>query len=339
MLNVIVRQRWGVIGQYWRMRRRGLVLGGGGVLGAAWSIGALCALEQHIGADVRKFDYIVGTSAGSVLAALLGSGLSPEELRQHHLGSLTYGPLSAITWDHETSTGSHRPPRPKLGVGSPMLVARNFRRIRRLPPTAVVSAFVPEGRGSLANVHALIEAVTPDGDWSPHPGVWIMAMDYETGRRVAFGRPGEPEVRLADAVTASCSIPGWFSPVVIDGHRFIDGGACSATSVDVLAGLGLDEVYVVAPMVSPHLDRPPSLLAKLERRWRTHTTRRCMHEVDKLVQEGTQVTVLGPTPDDLRAFGANVMDASRRLLVLDTSSWTTERTLRRAARDLLADAG
>jgi NTE family protein len=166
-----------------------------------------------------------------------------------------------------------------------------------------------------------------------------MAMDYETGRRVAFGRPGEPEATLADAVTASCSIPGWFSPVVIGGHRFVDGGACSATSVDVLSGLGLDEVYVIAPMVSPLLDRPPSLLGKLERRWRIRTTRRCLREADKLRGEGTRVTVLGPTPDDLRAFGANVMDASRRLLVLDTSSWTTERTLRRAARDQLADAG
>ena len=321
------------------MRQRGLVLGGGGVLGAAWSIGALCALEQHIGADVRGFDYIVGTSAGSVLAALLGSGLSPHQLREHHWGTLTDGPLAAMTWDHETSTGGHRPPRPKLGVGSPLLVARNVRRLRRLPPTAVLSAFLPEGRGSLDNVRLLVKAVTPDGGWSPHPGVWIMAMDYETGRRVAFGRHGEPTATLADAVTASCSIPGWFSPVVIDGHRFVDGGACSATSVDVLSGLGLDEVYVVAPMVSPQLDHPPSLLGKLERQWRTRTTRRCMHEADKLRSEGTQVTVLGPTPDDLRAFGANVMDGSRRLLVLDTASWTTERTLRRAAREPLADAG
>lgn len=321
------------------MTRRGLVLGGGGVLGAAWSVGALCALEKHIDVDVREFDFIVGTSAGSVLAALLGAGLSPDQLRQHQLGALTEGPLAAIAWDYESSTGGRRPPRPKLNVGSPHLVTRNVRRLRQMPPTAVLAAFLPEGRGSLAHIRALVQAVTPDGGWSPHPGVWIMAMDYETGRRVAFGRPGEPEATLADAVTASCSIPGWFSPVVIDGHRFVDGGACSATSVDVLAGLGLDEVYVVAPMVSPQLDRPPSLLGKLERRWRIRTTRRCLHEVDKLRKEGTQVTLLGPTPDDLRAFGANVMDGSRRLLVLDTSTWTTERTLRRIARDQLADAG
>lgn len=321
------------------MTRRGLVLGGGGVLGAAWSIGAMCALEQQLGVDLRKFDHIVGTSAGSVLAAMLGAGISPRQLREHQLGGPVEGLLAELQWDHETATGGRRPLMPRLGVGSPGLFTQNVLRLRQLPPTAVLSAFVPEGRGSLEGVHALIEGVTPGGGWSPHPGVWIVTMDYESGRRVPFGRPGEPEASLADAVAASCAIPGWFSPVLIGGRRYIDGGACSATSVDILAGLGLDDVYVIAPMVSPQVDRPASLLGKLERRWRLRTTKRCLREADKLRAEGTRVTILGPTPDDLRAFGANVMDTSRRLHVLDTSAWTTERTLRRVTRDDLADAG
>ena len=53
------------------MTRRGLVLGGGGVLGAAWTVGALTALEEQLGIDAREFDEFVGTSAGSVLAALV----------------------------------------------------------------------------------------------------------------------------------------------------------------------------------------------------------------------------------------------------------------------------
>jgi NTE family protein len=319
--------------------KRGLVLGGGGVLGAAWSIGALCALEDHLKAEIGKFDYIVGTSAGSVLAAMIGAGITPRELREHQLGGHVDGLLAELEWDHETATGGRRPMRPGFGPGSPGLVAYNARRLWRLPPTAVLSAFIPEGRGSLDGIRKLVEGVTPDGGWSPHPGVWIVTMDYETGRRVPFGRPGEPTASLAEAVTASCAIPGWFAPVTIGGHRYVDGGACSATSVDILAGLGLDEVYVVAPMVSPAVDRPASLLGKLERQWRSRTTRRCLREADKLRAEGTKVTVLGPSPDDLRAFGANVMDGSRRLHVLDTSAWTTERALRRATRSELADTG
>jgi len=48
--------------------RRGLVLGGGGILGAAWMVGALKAVEEIHGFDPRTAEYIVGTSAGSVLS-------------------------------------------------------------------------------------------------------------------------------------------------------------------------------------------------------------------------------------------------------------------------------
>jgi hypothetical protein len=57
-----------------RATRRGLVLGGGGVLGAARSVGALTAIEYLNGIDLRDREVIVGTSAGSVLVGLLGPG-------------------------------------------------------------------------------------------------------------------------------------------------------------------------------------------------------------------------------------------------------------------------
>ncbi len=75
--------------------RRGLVLGGGGILGAAWMVGALKALEDVHGFDPRTADYIVGTSAGSVLTALLGAGVSVDHLVDHqHGNSITAGPLA-----------------------------------------------------------------------------------------------------------------------------------------------------------------------------------------------------------------------------------------------------
>jgi len=55
--------------------RRGIVLGAGGVLGAAWTIGALKALEDHTGFDPRAADVIIGTSAGSVVGSALGGGI------------------------------------------------------------------------------------------------------------------------------------------------------------------------------------------------------------------------------------------------------------------------
>jgi NTE family protein len=307
--------------------RRGLVLGAGGVLGAAWMVGALCALEDSVGVDLRTCEQIVGTSAGSVVAAMLGAGVTPRQLRDHQLGRVVDGPLADFPWDYDRATGGALPPRPRLAFGSTALVRSNVRRLRRLPPTAVLSALLPVGRGSLTDLGELIDAVAPDGRWSSHPGVRIVAMDYETGRRVPFGRRGEPSASLVEAVMASCAIPAWYSPVVIGGHRYVDGGTCSPTSVDLLAGLGLDEVYVVAPLVTLKPDRPRSLVARMERRWRAIMTRRCLREAAKVRAGGAKVTILGPGPEDLEAIGVNVMEVTRRIGVLETSLRTSAAAL------------
>src|ERR1700733_5435692 len=65
--------------------RWGLVLGGGGVLGAAWMIGALEALERSRGIDARQAEMILGTSAGAVIGALLAAGVSVAEQRAEQL--------------------------------------------------------------------------------------------------------------------------------------------------------------------------------------------------------------------------------------------------------------
>jgi NTE family protein len=311
--------------------RRGIVLGGGGILGGAWAVGALHALEEARGFDVREVDAIVGTSAGSVLAALLGAGVSVDQLVAHQRGeSIGTGPLAGYLWDYESATGGSRPSMPRLrGPGSVRLMASSLRRGRQLPPTAVLSAFLPVGAGSLERVGHLIDAVTPWGHWSPHAQLWVVAMDYHTGDRIVFGRDDAPAASLSEAVMASCAIPGWFEPIEIGGRTYVDGGAWSATSVDVLAELELDEVYVVAPMVSFETDDPTSLLGRLERRWRGSVTRRCLSEADRLEMGGTAVTILGPGPDDLEAIGGNVMEAQRRLSVLETSVRTTRETLAR----------
>lgn len=307
--------------------RWGLVLGGGGVLGGAWMVGALSALQRVHGVDVRDADVIVGTSVGSLMAALLGAGVTADELRAHQLGdTVRSGPLARLSWDYDSATGGSFPPPPRPLPGSVPLVARNVGRLRRLPPTAVLAALLPEGRGSLAAVGRLVHAVAPSG-WASHPGVRVAAMDYESGARAVFGAPGAPTADLADAVMASCAIPGWYAPVVIGGRRYVDGGACSATNVDLTAGLGLDQVFVLAPMVSFAFDHPTPWWARAERHWRGRVTRRCMREVAKVHSSGTDVTVVGPGPEDLEAIGSNLMAVERRRHVLEVSLDTSVRAL------------
>lgn len=321
-----------------RPKRRGLVFGGGGVLGGTWAVGALSAWSEATGLDPKDVDVIVGTSAGSVLGALVACGVSTDELITHYRDEhVESGPLAGYEWDPERATGGHRPGVPKLrGPGSPSLIRSGLRNIRGLPATALLSAFLPEGGRSLERVGHLIDAVTPFGEWSAHANLWVVAMDYADGHRVVFGRPGAPIAPLASAVMASCAIPGWFQPVEIDGRMYVDGGAVSATSVDVVAHAGLDEVYVMAPMVSFTMDSPSTISARLERQWRRQVTKTCREEMAVVRSTGTTVYSLGPGPEDLEAIGSNLMDASRRRLVLDTSLRTSAAAWQREFSEQLA---
>ena len=315
--------------------RRGIVLGGGGVLGAAWMIGALSALRDTCDWEPHEADVLVGTSAGSVLAALLGSGVTVDTLANNQRGVVAPGDPS-LEFDPDTASGSALPGMPRLRIGSPALLAAAVRHPRRLPPLAVVAGLAPHGRGSLDPVRGLIEAANPAGGWAPHPATWLVAMDYEAGRRVAFGRPGAPEASLSDAVVASCAIPGWYSPANIGGRRYVDGGTCSPTSLDLLADAGLDEVIVLAPMVSFDLDEPTTLVGRVERRVRRAMTKRVLHEAAKVRRHGTAVTVLGPGREDLQAIGVNLMDARRRRTVFETSLRTSAHALAEGASTLPA---
>lgn len=308
--------------------RRGLVLGGGGVLGAAWMVGALKALEDEIGMDARHFDEYVGTSAGAVITALIGCDVSVADLVRHQLeGAIDVGPLAGYAWDYHRATGGDRPPRPRVSLGSPELLRANARQLRQLPPTAVLSAIVPEGRGSIEAVGALVAWVAGDG-WAPRQGVCVTALDFEAGQRVAFGREGAPPAPLSSAVMASCAIPGWYQPVRVGPRRYIDGGAWSSTNLDLMAGLGLDEVYVLAPSVSFVQDTPKQWKTRVERQWRNRVTLRCLRELRQVHKDGTHVTVVGPGEEDLEAFGANLMDVKRRPRVIETSLRTSAQALR-----------
>jgi NTE family protein len=210
-------------------------------------------------------------------------------------------------------------------------MAHTARHPRTVTPFAALASVAPRGRGSLEPIRRVVEVASGGAEWASHPSVWVVAMDYASGRRVAFGRPDAPRATLSDAVAASCAIPGWFTPVEIGDRRYVDGGTCSSTSLDLLAGRGLDEVYVIAPMASLAFDRPHSLVARIERRIRRAIARRVLREAEKVRAGGTRVVLLGPGPEDLAAIGANMMDASRRDAVLATSLHTSVAAVRRVA--------
>jgi NTE family protein len=201
-----------------------------------------------------------------------------------------------------------------------------------------LSAMLLEGRGSLDHIGSVVDQVVGEGVWPAGRETWIVAMDFDTGARVPFGRDDAPATDLASAVKASCAIPGWYAPVVINGRRYVDGGAVSPTSLDLVAGGGLDVVYVLAPMSSLG-QRPGTAGGRVEHYLRSVVTRRLRKDAATVRAAGTQVVLLGPTAEDLDAFGANVMDPSRRARVLETSLRTMPASVRLALASELPEAG
>lgn len=201
-----------------------------------------------------------------------------------------------------------------------------------MPPTAVVAPLLPEGRVSLASIRELASISVGGQQWPSREGIWISAFNLDFGYRVVFGKEDAPEVDIADAVAASCSIPGWYEPVVISGTRYVDGGTWSATSADLLREEKLDHVYVVAPMASFDLDHPHNVTSTLERAWRLRVTKRMIREVGRLRRAGMGVTVMAPTAGDLAVMGSNFMDPARRRDVLVTSLRTSYVTMEAASQ-------
>lgn len=307
-----------------RRQRIGLVLGAGGILGAAWMVGALRAVQDRLDEALGSVEIMVGTSAGSILAAALRNGMDVDELLGHQRGHRT--DLPGL---HHVDRASAPVP-PRLGIGSPRLLTLAALAPHRIRSTVAASALLPTGRGRLDAVGNLVDAMarrtTPAGSpmpaWPARP-TWVVAMEYETGRRTVFGRPGAPTAELSDAVVASCSIPGWYEPKTIHGRRYVDGGVYSVTSVDLLAARRLDHVYVLCPLGGDGPADDRSLVATGER-----ILRRCVSgwvdiEARKVEAAGTAVTVVTPGADDIEAMGRNLMDPTRRQRVLEISLRTS----------------
>jgi NTE family protein len=318
-------------------RRVGLVLGAGGLLGSAWTAGVLSLLAERLERPLGDLDLVLGTSAGAVLGAALRCGMDVPELLAHQRGA-----DPADTPDRrpdelpelrtiERESGDGRPPVPLPWLGSPRLLATAAVAPCRVNPVVVASGLLPLGRRRMTSLVRMVDVLQARGGsredgWVPGRPLWVVAVDYDAGRREVFGRAGAPAASVADAVLASCAIPGWFAPQVIGGRRYVDGGVASATSLALLARPGapaLDEVYVLAPMASYDYDRPADPVAVVERRVRRLLTRWLDAEVRAVRALGTRVTVLTPGPADLRAMGGNLMNPRRRLQVLDTALSTS----------------
>lgn len=289
------------------MTRVGLVLGAGGVVGQAYHAGVLSALARDVGFDPRSADVVVGTSAGSITGTLLRLGVSAEDLAAWAVQA----PLS--DQEDEVLARMAASPIPEL---APLRPLGSLRRPARLPtaqmvrravirpwqfrPLAAGLALLAPGRHDIVEQLSALEDLEKDG-W-PERDLWICAVRRRDGRRVVFGRPPAPVVPVHLAVAASCAVPGYFSPVQIGDHAYVDGGAHSPTNAAVLRGRGLDLVVVVSPMSGP-----PGARTGFYAALRRHSARVLEREVRALRGAGVPTVVFSPGDREQLAMGDDMM--------------------------------
>ena len=304
--------------------RVGLVLGAGGVLGAAWLAGALHAIATESGWDPGSADHVVGTSAGSIIGALLACGVPPWLMVAHSSGESLDGLIDAngdaVGAPGQWTGASIRLHRgvPAVGPGSWRLALGSLARPYRHSPASLIAGVLPDGPISTEPIRDTIRAACPRG-WAPHPNFWPVAADFASGERVAFGSPGAPVAALADAVAASCAIPGFYRSVRIGGRRYVDGGVHSTSNLDVLAAAGLDLVICLNPTSSLHAAAPHTLGERLAFSLRRGSGRRLGTEAARVRDAGSEVVLIQPTVHDLDAMGTNLMNRGRRHAVVDTA--------------------
>jgi NTE family protein len=284
-----------------------LVLGAGGVLGEAWMIGVLAGIEDATGFDLRRCEYFVGTSAGSIIAARLVAGESPQRPRtpgtaiesatQPHTEGLTAIALHAARYAGELTLLASAPfvsaALAATARGGALARATVLRRLPR--PTRTLTTLRNEVDRSGARFDGRLR---------------IVAVDRRSGRRAVFGSPRGPKASVAKAVEASCAVPWLFAPVAIDGHEYVDGGVWSPTNLDA-APAGRD-THVLCLIPTAAMTGSSALVGI----GRNVTRSAVALEALALRRRGAAVQTVAPDAESAAAMGMDFMDHRPREHVL-----------------------
>jgi NTE family protein len=262
---------------------RALVLGGGGPLGLAWECGLIAGFAQA-GVDLGQADYILGTSAGAITGARLASGVPSARMAEALID-----PASTLI----------RPPMPpsfdavvRLSAlfAETQSGARNPAEVRREMGALSLGA-------ATAGEAEFIDAIRREGDL-PRQG-WpartyaCTAVDVEDGGFQIW--EAGSGVELLPAVASSCSVPGLFPAITLDGRRYMDGGTRTPTNADMAVGHEIVVVIAVQPQGAPD--------------W---MAKGLDAEVESLQAGGATVVCITMDEGSTAAYGVNAMDASRK---------------------------
>lgn len=250
-----------------------LVLAGGGIMGAAYEIGCLAALDRLFapGFSTRRFDMYVGVSAGSVIATLVANRIAPQTLydsiinderrvfnwRRSDIYQLDGWEILASVWRVLRNT---------------LRILRKYRRNRWEYSFSdiyyILQEQFPAGIFSLGPMENYLrqsfaqEGIIDDFDLLKTE-LYIPAYDLDSGQRVVFGDADHRNLRICQAITASCAIPYFFRPHQIGDNYYVDGSVGRVSHLDIAIEQGAKLIVVVNPRVPMVNDREVTCLPSL----------------------------------------------------------------------------
>ena len=160
--------------------------------------------------------WYVATSMGAVIAAGLASGVGSDELLERMADA---GPRGVV----------RNPLAPVAG-----LFLRSL--LKPAPLRRAIEAMVPARRFSDLSVPLTVTAV-----------------DLDTGELVLFGA-GATNAPLVEVLCATCALPLYYPPMILNGRRFGDGGLRAVVPLEPAAELDVE--LVLAVDVGPGFDLP-----------------------------------------------------------------------------------
>jgi NTE family protein len=259
-------------------RQRGIAFGGGGEWFVAWTLSFLRVARER-GVDLGSADVTVGTSAGSVVGALLTSGRLWRGAEE--IGVLANHPGLAARMVRTSSAPSQQRAASLLADACAIDpdVIREIGRAAMAARNPAVPAYERSLRGMLGH-----------GAW-PSPAHYVTAVDCYTGERIVIDHADG--VPIATACAASSSLPGVNGPVWIGDRCCMDGGVSgSSTHSDVLAGVQRAVIFSMMSLTPAQAAERDGSFGFAER-LAPGTARR---ETDALTAGGTRTLLISADP-------------------------------------------
>jgi NTE family protein len=250
-----------------------LILAGGGIMGAAYEIGCLAALDRLFcpGFSTRRFDTYIGISAGSVIASLVANRIEPRGLFR----TISRNELTVFNWrrrdiyrfDWWASIRSvGRLPMNMLKILNHYRKSQWEFRLSDLPH--LIQEQFPSGLFSLNPMQSYLcnsfhnEGIC-DNFNQLSCELFIPAYDLDSGERIVFGTERYRGHHICQAITASSAIPFFFQPYRIGQRAYIDGSAGRVSHIDVAIENGARLIVLINPRVplrnDPEMTCLPSL--------------------------------------------------------------------------------